>query len=53
MYRIIDKTSEDLRSYNININVKRCDHFRLRVGGEGICKIYSLGYNVETGSEIG
>ena len=50
--RVWVKTSENLRSYNININVKRCDHFRLRVGGEGIAKIYSLGYNVETGSEI-
>ena len=50
--RIINKTSADLRSYNININVKRCDHFRLKIGGEGVCKIYSFAYNVETGTEI-
>ena len=46
------KTSERLRSYDIPINVKRCDHFRFRIGGTGIAKIYSIGYNEEAGSEI-
>lgn len=46
------KSTEKLRSYDIPINVKRCDHFRFRIGGRGVAKIYSIGYSVETGSEI-
>lgn len=50
--RVLEKTFDSLRSYTVPINVKRCDHFRIRIGGEGICKIYSMGYNTEVGSEI-
>ncbi len=46
------KTSEKLKSFDIPINVKRCDHFRFRIAGKGIVKIYSIGYNEEAGSEI-
>lgn len=46
------KASEKLKSFDIPINVKRCDHFRFRIGGKGIAKIYSIGYNEEAGSEI-
>ena len=50
--RVLEKTFEHLRSCTIPINVKRCDHFRIRIGGEGVVKIYSIGYNVESGSEV-
>ena len=46
------KASEKLKSFDIPINVKRCDHFRFRIAGKGIAKIYSIGYNEEAGSEI-
>ena len=51
-HEVYRKTSERLRSYDIPINVKRCDHFRFRIGGTGVAKIYSIGYNEESGSEI-
>ena len=50
--RLYQKTSSTLTSYTVPIAVKRCDHFRLRIGGKGVAKIYSMGYNVESGSEI-
>lgn len=50
--KVYEKTSATLRSYDIPINVKRCDHFRFRISGTGVAKIYSIGYNEETGSEI-
>lgn len=46
------KSTETLKSFDIPINVKRCDHFRFRICGKGVAKIYSIGYNEETGSEI-
>lgn len=49
---VYQKTTALLRSYDIPINVKRCDHFRFRISGTGVAKIYSIGYNEETGSEI-
>ena len=49
---VFRRTSKDLKSLLIPVNVKRCDHFRLRIGGEGTAKIYSIGYNVENGSDV-
>lgn len=50
--RVLDRTYDHLRSNVVPINVKRCDHFRFRIGGRGVAKIYSIGYNVESGSEV-
>lgn len=49
---VYSRVSETLRSYAIPINVKRCDHFRLKLSGKGQAKIYSFAFAIETGSEI-
>lgn len=40
-----------LRSYSLPIRPRRCDHFRLRIEGEGDCRIYSITKTIEGGSE--
>lgn len=40
-----------LRSFAIPIRPKRCDHFRLRITGEGEAKVYSITKTLETGSD--
>ena len=40
-----------LRSFTVPIRPKRCDHFRLRVEGEGEAKIYSISKTIEEGSD--
>ena len=49
---IISKENLSLNSFSIPINVKRCDHFRIKLSGTGDVTIYSIGYFTETGSEI-
>ena len=41
-----------LRSFSIPIRPKRCDHFRLRIVGEGDAKIYSITKTLEQGSDM-
>ena len=41
-----------LRSFSVPIRPKRCDHFRLRIEGEGDAKIYSITKTIEQGSDI-
>lgn len=41
-----------LRSYSLPIRLRRCDHFRLRIEGEGECRIYSMAKTLEGGGEI-
>ena len=41
-----------LRSFTIPIRPKRCDHFRLRIEGEGDAKIYSIAKTLEQGSDL-
>ena len=45
-------TSTNLRSFSIPIRPKRCDHFRIRIEGEGNGKIYSISKTLEQGSDI-
>ena len=45
-------TSTSLRSYAIPIRLRRCDHFRLRIEGEGEGRIYSITKTIEQGSDI-
>ena len=45
-------TSTSLRSFSIPIRPKRCDHFRLRIVGEGDAKIYSITKTLEQGSDV-
>ena len=39
-----------LRSFDIPIRPKRCDHFRLRIEGEGPAKIFSICKSITRGS---
>ena len=39
-----------MKSITVPVNVKRADHFRIRMSGEGIVKLYSFGYLTEDGS---
>lgn len=43
--------STSLRSFSIPIRPKRCDHFRLRIVGEGDAKIFSIAKTLEQGSD--
>lgn len=45
-------TGTNLRSFSIPIKPKRCDHFRLRIVGEGNARIYSIVKTLEQGSDI-
>lgn len=44
-------TGNNLRSFAVPIRPKRCDHFRLRIVGEGDAKIYSTAKTIEQGSD--
>lgn len=41
-----------LRSFQVPIRPKRCDHMRLRIEGEGDIKLYSITKTIEQGSDI-
>lgn len=41
-----------LRSFSVPIRPKRCDHFRLRIEGEGEAKIFSIAKTLEQGSDV-
>ena len=44
--------STSLRSFSIPIRPKRCDHFRIRIEGEGDGKIFSIAKTLEQGSDV-
>ena len=41
-----------MRSFVIPLRPRRCDHFRLRIKGEGDARIYSITKTIEQGSDI-
>ena len=41
-----------LRTFTVPIKPKRCDHFRLRIEGEGNAKIFSITKTIEQGSDV-
>lgn len=45
-------TGSSLRSFQVPIRPKRCDHMRLRIEGEGDIKLYSITKTIEQGSDI-
>lgn len=49
---IFTMTSASLRSFTVPIRPKRCDHFRLRIVGEGNAKIFSISKTIEQGSDV-
>lgn len=42
----------NLRSFSVPVRPQRCDHFRLRIVGEGNAKIYSITKTLEQGSDL-
>ena len=45
-------TVTSLRSFSLPIRPRRCDHFRIRIEGEGEGRIYSITKTIEQGSDI-
>lgn len=45
-------TGTSMRSFSVPIRPRRCDHFRLRIEGEGEARIYSITQTIEQGSDI-
>ena len=45
-------SGKKLQSFSIPIRLKRCDHLRLKIEGQGMAKIYSICMTIEQGSEI-
>ena len=45
-------TVTSLRSFSIPVRPRRCDHFRIRIEGEGQGKIYSITKTIEQGSDV-
>ena len=43
--------ADDIGSQSIAFNPFRCDHFRIRLSGHGDCRVYSLAFTLDTGSE--
>lgn len=41
-----------LRSFTVPIRPRRCDHFRLRIEGDGEARIYSITKTIEQGSDV-
>jgi hypothetical protein len=42
----------DLRSFSLPVRPRRCDQLRLKLQGQGMCKIYSIAKTLEMGSEL-
>lgn len=50
--QVCQMTSTSLRSFSVPIRPRRCDHFRIRIEGEGDGRIYSITRTVERGSDF-
>ena len=50
--QVANITATTLRSISVPIHPHRCDHFRIRIEGEGDCKIYSMTRTIEQGSDV-
>jgi hypothetical protein len=49
---VFQARSTTVRSFAVPIRLRRCDHFRIRIEGEGKCRIYSITKTIEQGSDI-
>ena len=49
---VCNMTVTSLRSFAVPVRLRRCDHFRIRIEGEGEGKIYSITKTIEQGSDI-
>jgi hypothetical protein len=50
--KVCDMTATSLRSFSVPVRPRRCDHFRIRIEGEGEGRIYSITKTIEQGSDI-
>jgi hypothetical protein len=50
--RVCSLTGHTLRTFTLPIRPRRCDHFRMRIEGEGEAKIYSITKTTEQGSDV-
>ena len=48
---LFDMEAHTLRSFEVPIRPRRCDHFKVRIEGEGDFKIYSIAKTIEQGSD--
>lgn len=47
--KVYEERASRLRSFTVPITARRCDTMRIRISGEGMCKIYSLAKTIEQG----
>lgn len=50
--KLMSMTGTSLRSFSVPIRPQRCDHFRLRIVGQGESKIFSITKTIEQGSDL-
>jgi hypothetical protein len=50
--KVCQMTVTSLRSFSVPVRLRRCDHFRIRIEGEGEGRIYSITQTIEQGSDI-
>lgn len=50
--QVCQMTVTTLRSFSIPVRLRRCDHFRIRIVGEGGGRIYSITKTIEQGSDV-
>ena len=50
--QVCQMTVTSLRSFYVPVRPRRCDHFRIRIEGEGIGRIYSITKTIEQGSDV-
>ncbi len=50
--QVCQMTVTNLRSFAIPVRPRRCDHFRIRIEGEGEGRIYSITKTIEQGSDV-
>lgn len=50
--QVCQMTVTSLRSFAVPIRPRRCDHFRIRIEGEGEGRVYSITKTIEQGSDV-
>jgi hypothetical protein len=50
--KVCQMTVSSLRSFSVPVRPRRCDHFRIRIEGEGEGRIYSITKTIEQGSDV-
>ena len=48
---IINMSGKGTRTFSVPIIPRRCDHFKYKIVGKGVCKIYSISKTIEGGSD--